>query len=392
MSLAHQIVAIASINLRSIPQRLGSSCVMIVGIAGVVAVLVSVLAMASSLSQTVRASAHSDRAIVLRRGANSEAASTLSLDATALIADAPGIARTPDQAAAISIDALTALNVARKADGELGALSVRGVSPASFFIHPEIQISDGRAFSPGILELIVGRSAQEEFEGMDLGSRVTLFGAQWTIVGVYESGNALESSLLTDVRTLMSVQQRSWVSSVTVLLDDQESFDILRTALTTNPALSVEVLREHEYYEQQSGEVSALLFFVTYVVSAVMAVGALFGALNTMYSAVSDRAPEISILRAIGFHAGAVVVSVILEALALALIGGLLGALIAWLLFAGNTVSLGGVVGSVVTELRVTPDLVVVGLAWACSISLVGALAPAVSAARLPVATALRAG
>jgi putative ABC transport system permease protein len=189
----------------------------------------------------------------------------------------------------------------------------------------------------------------------------------------------------------MSAYQRTVVNSVTVLLDSPDSFEAFKTALTTNPTLSVDVWREPEYFEQQSESLAQLMFFVTYVVGAIMAVGAFFGALNTMYSAVSTRSIEIATLRAIGFGAGGVVVSVLSEALLLALIGGVLGAAIAWAIFSGDTITLGGDVGSLVTELKVTPLLLGTGILWACAVGLLGGLFPAIRAARLPVATALRA-
>lgn len=391
MRTLRQIAAVTGMNLRSIPQRVGSSVVIVVGIAGVVGVLVSVFTMATSLSGTVLSTGRPDRAIVLRSGTNSEAASSLSVDAVQTIMNAPGIARTPGGDPAASGDVVVAVNMHRKKDGSLAPLTVRGVSPQDFFVRPEIKLVEGRMFKPGLREVIVGRSGQREDAGLALGDKVSLRNSQWTVVGVYTSGDSYESGMLTDSKTLQSAYQRTFVNAVTALLASPGSFDAFKKALTTNPTLSVEVLREPEYYAQQSKNISNLMFFVTYVVGAIMAVGALFAALNTMYAAVSARAIEIATLRSIGFGAAPVAVSVLAEALLLALIGAAIGATIAWVLFSGNTISLGGTLGSVVTQLKITPTLLGIGALWACGVGLLGGLFPAIRAARLPVATALRA-
>jgi len=391
MTTLRQVAAISALNLRSIPQRLGPSLVVVIGIAGVVGVLVSVLTMAGSLTETVISTGDENRAIVLRNGSNYEMASLLDTAAVQTIMDAPGVARTADGDPAASADFIVPINLTRKEDGALAALVVRGVSPQSFEVRPEIRLVAGRMFTPGLREVIVGRNAQLQIAGVELGDRVALRDSEWAVVGVYESGDAAESGMLTDLSTLLSTYQRTLVNSVTVLLETTASFEELKVALTTNPTLSVDVLREPEYFEQQSERIAQLMFFVTYVVTTIMAVGAFFAALNTMYSAVSTRSVEIATLRALGFGATGVVASVLTEVLLLAVIGGMLGATVAWLLFSGNVISLGGTLGSIVTELRVTPVLVGTGIAWACTVGLLGGLPPAIRAARLPVATALRA-
>jgi putative ABC transport system permease protein len=347
--------------------------------------------MAGSLSDTLISTGQENRAIVLRSGANSEVASSLSIEVAQTIADAPGVARTANGDPAVSADFMTPVNLTRKKDGTMAPLGVRGVAPQSAAVRPEIQIVAGRMYTPGLREVIVGRNAQVEIAGVEIGDRVALRDSVWTVVGVFTSGNVYESGMLTDSSTLLSAYRRTLVNSVTVLLESPESFDQFKTALTTNPTLSVDVLREPEYFEQQSESIAELLFFVTYVVGAIMAVGAFFGALNTMYSTVSSRSVEIATLRAMGFGSVGVVFSVLAEALLLALVGGAIGAVIAWALFSGNTISLGGTLGSLVTQLRVTPALLGAGILWACAVGLLGGLFPAIRAARLPVATALRA-
>jgi putative ABC transport system permease protein len=379
-------------NLRSMPQRIGSSSVIVVGIAGVVGVILSVFALTRSLSDAVLATGSPDRAIVLRAGATGEFSSTLPVDSVATIKDAPGIARGNDGKPAATADFVAAVNLDRKQDGARAGLAVRGVDPAIMAVRPELKIVEGRSFSPGLRELIVGRSALEEFKGVGVGDGVQLRDGRWTVVGVFESGrDANESSLMTDAATLLSAYQRTAVNSVTVRLASPDAFEQLKAALTTNPTLSVSVERETEFYRRASQEANQIFGLVGIAVGVFMGLGAIFAALNTMYSAVSVRTREIATLRAIGFGAGSVVVSVLVEALVLALIGAVVGASMAWLLFNGNTVTLGDSTGSMVFDMKVTPALLLLGVLLACSVGFIGGLLPAVRAARLPVATALRA-
>ncbi|HLF11688.1 MAG TPA: ABC transporter permease, partial [Gammaproteobacteria bacterium] len=378
MSVFTQIGAVTAMNLRSIPRRLGSSCVIVIGIAGVVGVVVSVLGMTQSLSKTLVDTGRTDRAVVLRNGADSELASTLLVDAVLTIKDAPGLARTPEGNAAASEEMITAVNLLRKEDGTRTGVTVRGVAPEAFVVRPEVKLVEGRLFRPGLREMIVGSGAYAEFQGVEIGSEIGLRDSKWTVVGVFESGgDAHESGMMVDAATLLSAYQRTAVNSVTVLLESDAAFEDFKTALTTNPTLSVSVEREDAFYERQSESASGTLNVVAMSVGAIMALGALFGALNTMYSAVSTRTVEIATLRAIGFGAGGVVVSVLAEALVLAVLGALLGAAIAWVLFSGNTISLGGGVSSMVVQMQVTPGLLGLGIAWACAVGFLGGLFPA---------------
>jgi putative ABC transport system permease protein len=390
LAVLNQIVAVTALNLKGIRQRLVASSVIVAGIASVVGVLVSVLTMAGSLSGTLLAAGHAERAIVLRAGANAEIASTLPVDAAATIASAPGVARAASGDPAATADILVPVNFTRRSDGSVAPLSVRGVSDLHG-VRPEVELVEGRLFEPGLRELIVGRNAQRAFAGLELGDRVALRDSEWTVVGVYRSGDVAESGMITDAATLQSAYKRAVVNSVTVRLESAGSFDAFETALTTNPSLSVDVFREPEYFALQAEDLSALFFFVTYIVTGIMAAGALVGAINTMYSAVSTRRLEIATLRAIGFGASGVVVSVLAEAVLLALLGACAGAAVSWLLFSGDTISLGGGQGSLVTELAITPATLVTGVVWAVTAGFLGGLFPALRAARLPVATALRA-
>jgi putative ABC transport system permease protein len=387
-----QIGAVTLMNVRSIPRRLGSSCVVVIGMAGVVGVLISVVAMAQGLSASLLQTGRADRAVVLRNGSNTEVSSNLSVEAVQTIMDAPGIAAGPGGAPAASAEHLVVVNLARREDGTRAGLTVRGVWPeTAATVRPEVRIVDGRLFEPGLREVVVGRSAQTEFEGTNLGERIGLRDSRWAVVGVFDSGgDAHESGFMTDANTLLSAYQRTGANSVTALLESAAAFETFEGYLTTSPTLSVEVLRETDYYRRQSQAASRLLSVVTSVVPGIMTLGALFAALNAMYASVSTRAREIATLRAIGFGAGGVVASVLIEALLLALLGSLCGAAIAWLLFSGSTISIGGGVTTAIFELRMTPALLGVGIFLASAVGLLGGVFPALRAARLPVATALR--
>jgi putative ABC transport system permease protein len=393
MNMLRQIRAVTWMNLRSIPQRFGTSSVIVVGIAGVVAVLISVLAMATGFTHTLLATGRDDRAIVLRGGSDSELASTLSREATLTIIDAPGIRKDAAGKAIASAEPVVIVEMPKKSNASGANVTIRGVGAEGVALRPEIQLVAGRMFRRGVRELIVGRGAEAQFKGLDVGSHIALRGSDWTIVGAFESnGDSHESELFADAETVLSAYRRNLYQSVVARLDSKDSFDAFKAALTTNPQLSVAVLRERDYYVHQSQRMGKVLAFVAYFVGGIMAVGALFGALNTMYSAVSVRSREIATLRAIGFGASAVVLSVLIEAILLAVMGALIGAGLAWLFFNGNVVStLGSNFTQVVFRLAVSPSLVALGILWACAIGLIGGLFPAIRAARLPVATALRA-
>jgi len=395
MNLVRQIAAVTTMNFKSLPHRVGTSIVIVIGIAGVVAVLVSVLAMSTGMIETMEHSGRDDRAIVLRNGSASETGSALGRDAARLVEDAPGVKRDASGKPIASAEALRLVNLFRKDDGAEVSVSLRGVGPQLLALRPEIKITAGRMFNPAVTELIVGKNALANFKGLNVGDKIKTRGATWTVVGVFTSGgDSHESGLMTDAETLIAAENRSSFQSVTVLLDSPAAFQKFKDALTSNPALAVDVSREREFYQQQSEVISKVIYVIAYVVGGIMAVGAIFSALNTMYSAVSARLREIATLRAIGFGATAMVMSVLAEALLLALIGGSIGAALAWLFFNGHQVgtSIGGQAsGHLIFELSVSPVLIATGIIWACTIGLIGGLFPAVRAARLPVATALRA-
>ncbi len=391
MNSIRQTLAITGINLRSIPQRIGTSLVICVGIAGVVAVLTTVLAMATGLQNAMSNAARDDRAIVLRTGSTAEALSTISRDDLVAIEAAPGIHPTADGKRGISPEVLVSVNLPRKDTGQLSALQIRGLTPVGPSVRPEIQLLEGRMFATGVNEIIVGKSAHEQFAHLDVGDTAAFHSGSWRVVGIFSSGGDVhESEAMADANTLMSATQRTVFSAATVWLDSAAAFVAFKEAVKHDPALKVDVQTETEYYAGQSKRVAALLQLVATTVGGIMAVGALFGALNTMYSAVSTRTVEIATLRAIGFGALPVVVSVLVEALALALIGAAAGGAIAWLLFNGNAFSTGGTLGQIALRLHVGASLIAIGILWAAVIGLLGGLFPAIRAARMSVADSLR--
>jgi putative ABC transport system permease protein len=393
MSALNQIVAVTAVNLRSLPQRLGTSMVIVIGIAGVVAVLVSVLAMSVGMIKTMQNSGREDRAIVLRNGSAAEFGSVLTPPVVREIADTPGVKHNSDGQSLVSGELLRLVNLHKREDNSEVNATIRGIGANYASVRPEVTIVEGRMFQPALNELIVGKAAKKQFRNVDIGSEIKTRFATWTVVGTFATnGDSHESELMTDRDTLSSAYRGGANSSATVVLNSPESFQEFKDALSANPAVSVDVLRERDYYARQSKTLTQLLSIVAYVVGGIMAVGAFFGALNAMYSAVSNRAREIATLRAIGFGAAATVTSILVESLLLSLVGGAVGALLAWAFFNGNTVSTGGTAqGNLVFDLTVSPQLVIVGIIWACSIGFIGGLLPAIRAARLPVATALRA-
>jgi putative ABC transport system permease protein len=392
--MLRQLFAVSRMSLLTLPQRIGASSVIVIGIAGVVAVLVSVLAMAEGFRHTVADSGRPDRVIVLRGGSDAELNSNLTRADIDLIGNAPGLAKDGDGKALLSDELLTIVNIPKIDTGLDSNITLRGVGLQFLKVRPEIAVVEGRMFHPALRELIAGAGAAKQFRGLTVGSVLHLRNADWTVTGVFTSnGDVHESELLADVDTVGSaIERNSNYSSAVGLLTDAGAFDRFKDELTTNPQLKVDVEREPEYYAAQSKQLTHLINIVGNTVAIIMAIGAMFGALNTMYSAVDARGLEIATLRAIGFGASPILMSVMIEALALSFLGGVLGGALAWLFFNGHSVStLGGGFAQVVFKLTVTRTLLIEGILWACTIGVLGGLFPAVRAARLPVAEALRA-
>jgi putative ABC transport system permease protein len=388
-----QMIAIISMSLQTLPQRIGASSVIVIGIAGVVAVLVSLLAMGAGFQHTLADSGRPDRAIILRGGSDAELNSNLSRTDVDIISNAPGLAKDSDGKALLSSELVTVVNVPKADTGTDANVTLRGVGLKANQVRPELTVVSGRMFRPAVRELIAGLGATKQFRGLTVGNVLHFRNADWTVTGVFTSGGDVhESELLADVDTVGSSIERTGYSSAIALLTSPAEFTAFKDALTTDPQIKVDVQREPDYYAAQSKSLTQIINVVGKTVAVIMAIGAMFGALNTMYSAVAARGLEIATLRAIGFGALPVLLSVMVEALLLSLLGGLIGAGLAWLFFNGHSVStLGGGFAQVVFNLTVTRALLVTGIVWACVIGLLGGFFPALRAARLPVAEALRA-
>jgi putative ABC transport system permease protein len=388
-----QLWAVSVMSLQTLPQRIGASSVIVIGIAGVVAVLISVLAMGVGFRHTLADSGRADRAIILRGGSDAELNSNLTRGDVDTISNAPGIAKDSAGKAALSNELVTVVNVPKIDTGTDANITLRGVGLTLVQVRPELTIVEGRMFRPAVRELIAGVGAAKQFRGLTPGKVLHFRNADWTVTGLFTSNSDVhESELIADVETVGSSIARSGYSSAIALLTSPSAFTEFKDALTTNPELKVDVQREPDYYAAQSQALTKAINVVGNTVAVIMAIGAMFGALNSMYSAVAARGMEIATLRAIGFSAFPVLLSVMLEALLLSLLGGLIGAALAWVLFNGHSVStLGGAFAQVVFKLTVTRALIVTGIIWACIIGVVGGSFPALRAARLSVAEALRA-
>src|SRR4249919_4133593 len=386
-------LAAARVGIAGLPQRWGASLVIVVGIAGVVAVLVAMLAMGAGFKATLDRTGSDDTAIVLRGGSQAETNSVITRDQVPLISSLPGIAHGADGKPLASPELSQVVNLPSKSDGTDANVQFRGVGPAAWALRSDLKMVEGRRFTPGLRELVAGRGAQQQFTGLDIGKQLKLGNQVWTVVGIFAAGDSHDSELWADADVLGPAYQRQSLQSVTVKLDGRAGFKQLKAALAADPRLKLDVQTTRDYYSKQSEQLNKLIRILGIVIGTIMAIGAVFGALNTMYAAVAGRAREIATMRALGFRGLPVVVAIMLETMLLALLGGLLGASIAWLLFNGHTVStLGQNFSQVVFQFRVSPALLWTGLKWALGIGLVGGLFPALRAARLPVTEALRAG
>lgn len=381
-------------NARSVLARWSSTLVAVLGIAGTVAVFVVVLAMAGGFQATIAASGSRSNAVVLRGGATSEMESALTLEQVKVIGDAPGIARSADDRPLVSAEVVTIAAFPLRESGTDANVQARGVSPMALEVRPNVEIVEGRLFEPGLTELVVGRNVTSTYAGFDLGATVEFGGGTWKIVGIFDAGgSSFDSEIWCDANVLNEVYKRpqNIFQSTVVRLVDPGSFGIFKDALTTDPRLTVDAYVERAWYERQSEMVATMIRVLGFLVASVMAVGAVFAALNTMYSAVSARAREVATLMALGFGGGSVLFSFLVESLIVALAGGALGCLLA-LPFNGFTA--GTINWQTFSHLafafRVSPALMLAGIVFALAMGVAGGLPPAVRASRLPVIVALR--
>ena len=388
-----QVISVTHVNLRSIPERRGAVLAAAVGIAGVVAVFVGVLSIAEGFRAAMKVGGAADVAIVLRSGADTEMTSGLNRDETRLIDDAPGVARDTN-GPLTSSELFVIINLPKRSTGSDANVPFRGVSQAAMAVRGDVKIVEGRPWSPGRNEIMAGVGAAREFAGLDLGKKIRIGQTDWEVVGIFSGGGgSAESEIWTDAAVLQPAYHRgNTFQSVYAKLTSPGAFRQFKDALTTNPQLKVKVVPQAEFLADQSSMLTKFIETIGFFIAAVMALGAIFGALNTMYSAISARTREIATLRALGFGAGPVVLSVMLESLAIALVGGAFGALVAYFAFNGFKTSTINwqTFSQIAFAFRVTPPLLLGGVMWAVLIGLIGGLFPALRAARLPIAAALR--
>lgn len=389
-----QTAAVIALNVRTIPARLGSSGVAVVGIAGVVVVFVSVLSISTGFAAAMQGSGSASRALVMRSGADSEMTSGLSAEAVDIVKQAPGIRR-DGQVPLASAELYVIIDLPKKSTPDASAnVPMRGIEPTAMRVRPEVSLIEGRMLEFGTNEIVVGRGARGQFVGLDVGSVIRSGQNSWTVVGVFEAdGGVAETELWCDARTLQGAYRRgNSYQSVLAQLDSSESLTMFSDWLTTNPQVNVMIRRENEYYATQSRALTRLIQTIGYTIAGLMGIGAVFGAILTMYTAVATRAREIATLRALGFNASSVVVSVLGESLILGALGGLIGGIAAYAAFNGYQTSTINfqTFSQVAFAFKVTPQLLGTGLAYALVMGLVGGLFPALRAARLPIATALR--
>lgn len=381
-------------NLRSVRERWTSAVVAVVGVAGTVGVFVAMLSMARGFKATLVSSGLPDNALVRRAGTSSEMESVVTLEQVRVVEDAPGVVRGPAGPLVSAEVVVVASFRQRDFPGDANA-QVRGVSPRVLAVRRNVHVLEGRFFHPGLSELVIGQGAARAYAGFDLGRTVRFGGGTWTIVGIFDSGgSAFDSEVWCDAGVLNGVYQRprGIFQSVTARLTAAEAIGPFREALARDPRLTVQVEPERAYYEKQSRVLTTVIVVLGSLVAAVMGMGAVFGALNTMYSAVAERDREIAVLRALGFGGGTIAVSFLIESLVIALFGGVLGGLAVLPL---NGLTTGTMNWQTFSRLafafRITPDLLVAGVLFALVMGILGGVPPAVRAARRPVGAALRA-
>lgn len=393
MNVITQTFAVTLLNLRTIPQRLGSSGVAIIGIAGVVIVLVSVLSIAQGFSAAMAQTGSESRALIMRSGADSEMTSGLSNVDVDVIKQAPGLRR-EGRNAVVSAELYVIIDIPKIGTNTPANVPMRGVEPMATQVREEFSITEGRMFQFGTNEVVVGRGAKVNFQGLTVGSTIHSGQNTWQVVGVFETdGSIAETEIWCDSRVLQGAYRRgNTYQTVLARLDSSQTFDQFRDWLTANPQVNLQIRREEEYYAQQSRALTTLIRTVGFGIAVLMGIGAVFGAILTMYTAVSTRSREIATLRALGFNSTSVVVSVLAESLALAALGGAIGGVLAYLAFNGYQTSTMNfsTFSQVAFAFQVTPQLLVMGLTYALIMGLIGGLFPALRAARLPIPSALR--
>jgi len=382
-----QIFAITAMNLKGVPQRPLGTLVTITGVATMVAVMTVLLALGTGLTSSGSRNIGPDWAVVVAKGP-ADFLGAIPRAAVGFVAEAPGVRKDAQGKATVLPGTGIAVGVTRRDDHSYANAALTGMSIGHFGLVDGARLTKGRLFRPGLRELIVGKVASRQFEHLAVGDHIVLRGSRWSIVGEYEAdGSITEDYMIGDADTVLSAFNRNAFQQILVRLESPADFDRFKQSLVNDPRLSVDAKVFREFVEDQLGGITAILNFVGYFVGTIMGIGVFFGILNMMYAAIDARRREIATLRAVGFSRGAVLVSIVLESLILALPGALLGALIAWLLFDGHQ----GQFNTLAFPIMVTPGLMFFGIVWTLTIGLIGGIAPSIFAARLPIATALRA-
>jgi len=393
MNAFSQILAVTVVTLKSISQRLGSSAVAVIGVAGVVIVFTSVLSIAEGFRAAMSEKGDERRVMILRSGSDTEMTSGLSGEDVRTIVNAPGIDRAPEGPLA-SAELFVIVGHPLRRSGTDANVPLRGLSPIALKVRPEVKIVEGRMFQSGTNEIVVGRAASQQYSGLEVGRSIKWGESTWQVVGVFETGGSVaESEIWCDARVLQPAYRRgNSFQSVLARLASVDSFQTLKDSLTSDPRVNVTVVRERDYFAEQSRVMQTIIRTIGLGIATLMGLGAIFGAVNTMYSAVSSRTREIATLRALGFGRTPVVISILIEAVILSLVGGVIGGALAWVAFDGyQTATMNWQSFSQVAfSFAVTPGLLLRGLAYSTIIGLLGGLLPAIRAARLPVVTALR--
>lgn len=394
-----QIFAVTATAVRTIPQRAGASLATLFGVGGVVIVLVAVLSIAEGFRKALSSAGSPRNAIVMRAGSDSEMMSVLVGDSVEIIRQAPGVARGrlteggPELPVA-SAELFVVVDLPKRGTTSPMNVPLRGVEPGAFPARPNVKIVAGRPFEWGKNEILVGEGAAKQFAGLDVGSRLKWGQNEWTVAGIFSSGGALwDSEIWTDARVLQPAYRRgNSFQTVLVRLESEQAFDRFKDALTTDPRLDVSVERETDYFAKQGRTMQTIIRTLGFLLALLMGIGAVFGALNTMYSAVAARTREVATLRALGFGPVPVVISVLAESMLLAVTGGVLGAVGAWAFFDGYRTSTMNFdsFSQVTFAFAVTPSLMTQGIIYGLLLGLIGGLFPAIRAARLPVTAALR--
>lgn len=386
MNLVRQFLALLRMNLEGEGARLGSVLTILVGVTCTVAVLVSMLAMGTGAHSQAVGDVHDDEIVVQAKGSGFMQ-SDISRDELVALRDLPGIAHDKDGDPQVDGIVLVPFEGRRRGTGRRVFFPLLGTSDPKFELRPPAHLTEGRSFRPGLHELIATNACARQFDGFGLGARREVRGVEWTVVGHYDQGRSLQCIVLTDAATLMSLFGRNSYNRINVRLEAPSDFGAFNRALEANPSLKLEAKTAREATEADFKQFNGLLNFVSYFIGSIMAIGATFGAVNSLYSIVDARRRELATLRAIGFRSAPILAATLVESTLLALPGALLGAALAWLLFHGMAVSPFGFS----FKLDVTPRLAGIGIAWALVMGFVGGLLPALRAARVPVTTALRA-